>query len=69
MEEHSMYVRDPVCGTRIDLADVAASEDRGGWAYFFCSHDCRRTFLASPGKFAQPAASAGTDFPPAGTTE
>lgn len=46
-----MMVQDPVCGKKSELADVVASADYDGWAYFFCSDDCRRAFEANPAKF------------------
>ena len=30
-----MRAQDPVCGRSIDVAEVVAAEDDGGWAYFF----------------------------------
>lgn len=47
-----MKVRDPVCGKEIDLSDSVASEDRDGWAYFFCSAACHRHFELSPKRFS-----------------
>ena len=47
-----MKVRDPVCGEEIDLVDAKASEDRNGWAYFFCSNACHQHFKLSPERFS-----------------
>ncbi|MFQ5775663.1 MAG: YHS domain-containing protein [Kiloniellaceae bacterium] len=48
-----MKVCDPVCGKEIGLADVVASEDHEGWAYFFCSEPCHRRFMAAPERYAR----------------
>jgi YHS domain-containing protein len=47
-----MQVRDPVCGKQIDLGDAVASINHEGWAYFFCSINCRNEFKRAPGSFA-----------------
>jgi Cu(I)/Ag(I) efflux system membrane fusion protein len=48
-------VKDPVCGMDLDPDEAAAAgrrvEDRGE-TYYFCSDECKRRFLADPGKFA-----------------
>ena len=46
-----MQVRDPVCGKPIDLAEVVATEDDGGWTYFFCSTACHDRFNAAPARY------------------
>ena len=43
-----MQVRDPVCGKSIQLTEVVAAEDDGGWTYFFCSAACYGRFKAAP---------------------
>jgi Cu+-exporting ATPase len=48
----SMRVWDPVCGRLIDMTEVVAAEDNGGWTYFFCSLACHGRFKASPGRYA-----------------
>lgn len=48
-----MTVEDPVCRTSLSLEDVAATEEHGGWAYFFCSSACRQTFQTSPADYAE----------------
>ncbi|MAW79669.1 MAG: hypothetical protein CMI63_05480 [Parvularcula sp.] len=45
-------VEDPVCRTTFDVADAAAQEEHEGWAYFFCSIECRQKFIRQPAKFA-----------------
>ncbi|ESR27453.1 YHS domain-containing protein [Lutibaculum baratangense] len=47
-QESKIEVRDPVCGAVLDVGDAAACEERDGWAYFFCSDDCRRAFAGEP---------------------
>lgn len=56
-----MKVRDPVCGKEIDLVDAMASEDRDGWAYFFCSSACHRLFNLSPERFSDRPETAPAD--------
>ncbi len=45
-------VEDPVCKKTIDVADAAAQAEHEGWAYFFCSIECRRKFIRQPAKYA-----------------
>ncbi len=45
-------VEDPVCKRMIDVADAAGQLDHDGWAYFFCSLDCRNKFVCQPSKYA-----------------
>lgn len=47
-----MTVRDPVCSRTISIAEVAASVDHEGWAYFFCSTECQLAFKVDPKEFA-----------------
>ncbi|MFG1710984.1 YHS domain-containing protein [Nonomuraea sp. M3C6] len=42
-------VTDPVCGVDVDPATAAASAERDGVTYWFCSTGCRDTFLAKAG--------------------
>ncbi|MCR4281757.1 MAG: heavy metal translocating P-type ATPase, partial [Bauldia sp.] len=46
-------VKDPVCGMQIDPKSAAASVERRGKTYYFCSHDCHRKFMAEPQKYAK----------------
>ena len=46
-----MQVIDPVCGARLEIDEVAAQEDHHGWAYFFCSARCQRSFEANPERY------------------
>lgn len=62
-----MRVRDPVCGKEIVLGDAVASADHDGWAYFFCSLECRDGFSSSPQRYSQRPAMAAAR-PPAGAT-
>lgn len=45
-------VTDLVCGSTMDKTEVAVSELYRGWAYYFCSSQCRERFLLSPGRYA-----------------
>lgn len=47
-----MTVEDPVCERTIDVEDAAAHADYDGWAYFFCSPECRNKFNRQPAKYA-----------------
>jgi Cu+-exporting ATPase len=44
-------VTDPVCGMRIDPDDAAATADRDGTTYYFCSQSCHDAFVADPGSY------------------
>lgn len=50
--EKDMTVTDPVCGMRLTLDSVAAQEEHGGWAYFFCSQSCHARFLTAPERYS-----------------
>lgn len=50
------YERDPVCGMRLDPADVTTVRTWQGTAYPFCSHDCARIFDQSPARYTAAAA-------------
>jgi len=52
-------VVDPVCGMRLAPADAAATVERDGLTYHFCSDACRDTFTADPASDA--ATTAGHD--------
>ncbi len=41
-------VKDPVCGMEIDSSQAAAQTVHEGRAYYFCSEECRQTFLEDP---------------------
>ncbi|WP_034491985.1 YHS domain-containing protein [Afifella pfennigii] len=46
MGDMTIEVTDPVCGVVLDLADAEVQMEYDGWAYFFCSQECRRRFAA-----------------------
>jgi len=48
-------VTDPVCGMSIDPDAAAAHTEHDGVTFHFCSQNCRDTFAADPGKYANPA--------------
>ncbi len=50
-QEQHAWVRDPVCGMRVDAwtADIAA--EHGGRRYLFCSRRCRERFMESPSRY------------------
>jgi YHS domain-containing protein len=45
--------RDPVCGIEITSANVGATLDYNGQTYYFCSLDCKETFIAHPEEFVE----------------
>ena len=47
-------LKDPVCGMRLEEADVQATATHRGRAYHFCSVACRRKFEQSPDRYAGP---------------
>ncbi len=53
-----MKVTDPVCGKELDMSEVASFAEYEGWAYFFCSDECRKRFMAWPPRFADEPARA-----------
>jgi Cu+-exporting ATPase len=44
-------VTDPVCGMSVEPADAAASVEREGHTYSFCSHGCHAAFITDPGMY------------------
>jgi Cu+-exporting ATPase len=48
-------VTDPVCGMRVDPTRAAATAERGGIRYWFCSTGCRDAFLAGCETTSSPA--------------
>ena len=42
---------DPVCGMRVDPAHAAATRERDGVRYFFCSTGCATEFDAEPARY------------------
>jgi Cu+-exporting ATPase len=40
--------KDPVCGMMVDTKEAAAEFSYGGTEYYFCSTQCRDTFVADP---------------------
>ncbi|MBS1895374.1 MAG: YHS domain-containing protein [Actinobacteria bacterium] len=42
---------DPVCGMEISPDSAAASAEFEGTTYFFCSEDCKDSFLREPGRY------------------
>jgi putative ABC transport system ATP-binding protein len=55
-EQHD-WVRDPVCGMRVDAWTATARTEHQGRTIAFCSEGCRGRFLDNPG--AYPMASSG----------
>ncbi len=48
-------VRDPVCSMEIDPPDAAAVAEHQGRVYYFCSENCKHTFLKTPEIFLNKA--------------
>src|SRR5581483_11694589 len=56
---------DPVCGMQVNESGAAASAERGGKRYYFCSTHCATEFNADPVKYgsvANTAASRGAKY-------
>ncbi len=45
-------VTDPVCGMTFDQNDAVATAEHQGRTYYFCSEDCKETFLEAPDDYA-----------------
>lgn len=54
-EEHE-WVRDPVCGMRIDQWTATQFAEHAGYRYAFCSRSCLERFQAAPDRFHNAAA-------------
>jgi Cu+-exporting ATPase len=48
-------VIDPVCGMEVDPSNAAAHHTHQGDTYHFCAEGCRRSFVADPDRYLQPA--------------
>lgn len=51
-EEAMEQVTDPVCGMTLDPKDAVATAEHQGRTYYFCSEDCKETFLEAPDDYA-----------------
>ncbi|MBU2582249.1 MAG: YHS domain-containing protein [Alphaproteobacteria bacterium] len=51
-QEKELTRTDPVCRKTLTLDQVVAQEEHNGWAYFFCSYACQKTFLEDPKHYA-----------------
>lgn len=38
-------VRDPVCGMKVDKNKTQFSYEKGGHKFYFCSQNCKDTFI------------------------
>lgn len=45
-------VTDPVCGMTLAQEDAVATTEHQGRTYYFCSEDCKETFLEEPDDYA-----------------
>ena len=41
------YAIDPVCGMQVEIANAAATLERDGVTYYFCSDHCKHKFAAA----------------------
>lgn len=55
-EQHS-WVKDPVCGMRVDEWTATVFSDYESERYTFCSHRCLKRFEGNPGQYASPRGS------------
>lgn len=46
-----MKARDPVCGMSVETTTAAATSEKDGKTYYFCSESCRKTFEREPEKY------------------
>ena len=46
-----MKVRDPVCGIELEKWEAEAQYSLDKNTYYFCSKDCRDSFVKNPKKF------------------
>jgi YHS domain-containing protein len=52
-------VKDPVCGMEIESSQAPAQTIYQDQAYYFCSNECKQTFVENPEEYAggrEPAA-------------
>jgi len=49
------YAIDPMCGMQVEMANAAASAERDGETFYFCSDHCRHRFEAARGVDRTPA--------------
>jgi Cu+-exporting ATPase len=46
---------DPVCGMTVTEDTAMAKSEYQGQTYYFCSQECKRTFVQDPEKVLKPA--------------
>lgn len=51
---------DPVCGMEVSPESAAASAQFEGVSYYFCSQNCKDSFLAAPEQYVNAGASKGS---------
>jgi YHS domain-containing protein len=44
---------DPVCGMQVDEKRANLKAEYEGRTYYFCSDNCKRTFMQSPEKYTK----------------
>jgi len=47
MKQTSDIVRDPICGMEVDPNNAAATAERDGQTFYFCSEHCREKFVSA----------------------
>ena len=47
-------VEDPVCGMEINMETAPAKIEYEGQIYYFCSQDCKETFVKNPEEYIFP---------------
>ncbi len=60
VEPHS-WVRDPVCGMRVDEWTASVTTTHAQRRYVFCSRRCLERFQADPARYAEGAAPSPAD--------
>ena len=54
-------VKDPVCGTELNVENAKERSEHWGKTYYFCSDLCRNKFDESPAQYVSRADAAGRE--------
>lgn len=47
-----MKVKDPVCGMSLEQSDAVATAQHNGKTFYFCSEECKETFVQNAEDYA-----------------
>ncbi|MBC7464324.1 MAG: YHS domain-containing protein [Actinobacteria bacterium] len=45
------FAQDPVCNMQVKISDTPDKTEHDGKMYYFCSSECKKTFLGEPSKY------------------